>query len=156
MSVAVPLATEYMQMLWSLMVVFLAGAVPLAFAIAAFGYSKEPFSLTDLVQHAARGFFSFIVAFVIYLLLRPIVVLSYDFAGIYGYYLAHHNLFFLAWCLISYVAFYQIPHTDTPQKEGIPILAYFTAFYVLKKGQRAKAQRTKGQSVLARRRPTTS
>lgn len=113
------------------MVIFLAGAVPLSFAIVAFGYARHDFAITELGQHAARGFFSFLVSFVFYLLLRPIVQLSYSFEGIYGYYLAHHNLYFLAWCVIAYLVYYQIPHTDNPENESTPMLAFFAAFYTL-------------------------
>ncbi len=113
------------------MVIFLAGAVPLAFSIVAFGYSKTSFSITDLGQRAARGFFSFFIAFVIYLLLRPVVQLEYTTGGIYRYYLAHHNLYFLSWCVISYLVYYKVPHTDTPNTESTPIFAYFAAFYTL-------------------------
>jgi hypothetical protein len=113
------------------MVIFLAGAVPLSFAIVAFGYTRSEFSVTDLGQYAARGFFSFLVSFVVYLLLRPIVQLNYSLGGIYGYYLAHHNLYFLAWCVISYLIYYQIPHTDSPADESILMLGFFAAFYTL-------------------------
>ena len=113
------------------MVIFLAGSVPLMFAIAVLGYAKHSSSLTDLGQHVARGFFAFIVSFIVYLLLRPIVQLNYTSSGIYGYYLAHHNLYYLSWCVISYLIFYKIPHTDTPEIEITPVLAYFAAFYAL-------------------------
>ena len=113
------------------MVIFLAGAVPLAFSIVAFGYSKSAVSVAELGQRAARGFFSFIISFLIYLLLRPAVQLEYTFAGLYRYYLAHHNLYFAVWCVVTYLVYYKVPHTDTPEAESTLILAYFTAFYTL-------------------------
>lgn len=113
------------------MIVFLAGAVPLSFALVVFGYVERSSSLLEHGRPAARGLLMFILSYVFYLLLRPVVKLDYSTEGLYIYYLVHNNLYFLGWCVISYLIYYQIPHTDTPMSASVPVLVYFTAFYLL-------------------------
>jgi hypothetical protein len=113
------------------MVVFLAGAVPISCALIIFGYSERSRSLLDLGRPAARGLLIFILAYLFYLLLRPVMQLEYSKEGLYVYHLLHDYLFFLVWCVVSYLIYYKVPHTDNPTDESLPILVYFTAFYTL-------------------------
>jgi len=113
------------------MVLFLAGAVPLSFALVVFGYAERRISLLNLGRPAARGLLMFVVAYVFYLLLRPVVKLDYSAEGLYIYYLLHDSLYFLVWSVVSYLVYYQIPHTDKPEEDYLPVLVYFTSFYLL-------------------------
>ena len=111
------------------MVIFLAGAVPLSCALVLFGYLERRDTLLDLGRPAARGILNFVISYLVYWLLKPVIQLDYTFSGIYIYYLVHENLYFLAWCVVSYLIYYQVPHTDAPAKESVPALIYFTAFF---------------------------
>ena len=100
-------------------------------ALIVFGYMERKETWLRLGRPAARGFLIFILAYVFYLLLRPVVQLEYTAGGIYRYYLLHENLFFLTWCVVSYLVYYQVPHTDNPEAESAPTLVYISAFYSL-------------------------
>lgn len=113
------------------MVIFLAGAVPLSCALIIFGYAERRKSLLDLGRPAARGILIFMLAYVFYLLLKPVIQLEYTKEGLYTYYIIHDYLFFLVWCVVSYLIYYKIPHTDNPAEESLKTLVYFTAFYSL-------------------------
>ncbi len=113
------------------MVIFLAGAVPLSCALVIFGYVERKETLLHLGRFASKGFLIFMVSYLFYLLLRPVLQLHYTAGGIYLFYLFHENLFFLTWCVVPYLIYYKVPHTDDPEAESVPILVYFTAFYSL-------------------------
>lgn len=113
------------------MVIFLAGAVPLSCAFVVFGYVVRSESIFTLGRPAARGFLMFILSYLFYLLLRPVVQLEYTASGIYLYYLFHEYLYFLVWGVVSYLIYYQVPHTDDPEGESLLALVYFGAFYSL-------------------------
>ncbi len=113
------------------MVVFLAAAVPLSFALVVFGYLERRTSLLEFGRPAARGLLIFVVAYVFYLLLRPVVELNYTAEDLYVYYLLHDFLYLLTWCVVSYLIYYQIPHTDNTRDESLVTLVYFTAFFLL-------------------------
>ena len=100
-------------------------------ALVVFGYMGRRENLLPLGRPAARGVVIFIISYIFYLLLRPVVQLEYTPGGIYLYYLFHDNLFFLTWCIVAYLIYYQVPHTDDPEAEIVPTLVYFTAFYSL-------------------------
>jgi hypothetical protein len=111
------------------MIVFLACAAPIGFAMAYFVLSPRTDALIP-GKSVARGLLIFVASYVVYLLISPAVEINFTSKGIYLFYLLTYELYFAAWSVISYLIFYKVPHTHNPAGETAWTLAYFTSFYI--------------------------
>ncbi len=111
------------------MVGFLGGAVPAVFAMVTLGLFRAHISSARIGRAALQGVAFFVLSYVVYIVLRPMVVLRFDLAGIYLYYLFHDNAFFLVWCLVSYLLLYGTKTVGQPIQLCARAFAYFAGFY---------------------------